>query len=325
MCWARPRPGPRCSTQRRPRTSERARARGRPAGPITITTRHPPITLNPPIALPPPPPPPPPLPIHTELFDDPAAQLTILAPTNAAWAARLPSLTTGVNLTLPQLLSDGRARVLEQVVNYHALPGRPVETLNALGLRGRLPTNANSCSTAKNVEVAAVQPSGEAAGQVTLASSLGGTARTVGGPIKVRGGSVIFPIDDVLLPATVTLPTEAALAGPGALETSAVDPAALEALAASIKDKEPLPLTDEAGLAARDRAAEGANSVPVGVGGGGGGGGGEEEGGAAPATPRRRVAVPTLPAEEEGAAVPSSPPAFASMDGGPVPIPVAAP
>lgn len=176
-----------------------------------------------------------------------------------------------------------------------------------------MPSNANSCSTAKNVEVAATQPSGDNAGQVTLASSLGGTARTVGPPTKVPGGSFIFPIDDVLLPASVTLPVEAALAGPGALGTSALDAAMLNSLGGAIKGKEPLPLTDDDGLAARDKSAEGANSVPVGV----GSGGGEQ-----PVPPgRRRVSIPTLPpAEEEGA--PTSPPAISSMggEGGPTQV-----
>ena len=203
---------------------------------------------------------------------------------------------------MPQLLSDGKARVLEQVLNYHVLPGRPVETLDALALGGRLSTNANSCSTSKNVQIAATRPTGE----VTLASSLGGTARTVGKPIKLPGGSVIFPIDDVLIPSTVTIPTDAALAGPGALETSAVDQATLDGLAAAIKDKEPLPLTDDTGLDARDKAAQGANSVPI------GGLGGDAQ----PPAPRRRVAIPTLPAEDGAAAAPTSPPAVASMDGG---------
>jgi hypothetical protein len=249
------------------------------------------------------------------LFDDRTARMTVLAPTNEAWLKRLPSLTAGSNLTVAQLLSDGRARVLEQILNYHVLPGRPLESLEQLSLRGRLPSNANSCSTAKNVEVVAAQPTGKNAGQLTLASSLGGTAQTVGPPTPVTGGSFIFPIDDVLLPASITLPFESALAGPGDLGRSALDAASLAALAAQLKGKEPLPLTDDAGLAARDKAAQGANSVPV---------GGGEPGPAAPQQPaRRRVTVPTLPpavAEEEGAV--TSPPAVASMGdrGGPTQV-----
>lgn len=50
-----------------------------------------------------------------KLFDDPTARFTVLAPTNDAWLKRLPSLTAGANLTASQLLSDGKARVLEQV------------------------------------------------------------------------------------------------------------------------------------------------------------------------------------------------------------------
>ena len=254
-----------------------------------------------------------------ELFDDRTAQLTVLAPTNDAWVKRLPSLTAAANLTLPQLLSDGRARVMEQVINYHVLPGRPVDSLDQLGLRGRLSTNANSCSTAKNVEVAAVQPAGDSAGQVTLASSLGGTARTAGPPGRVAGGSTIFPIDDVLLPASVTLPFEAALAGPADLATSAVDPATLAALSAAVEGKEPLPLTDDTGLAARDKAALGANSVPVGGGGGdGGGGGGGGESPPSPPPARRRVTIPTLPPAEDQQAGVDTPPAV--MGGRPTPV-----
>jgi uncharacterized surface protein with fasciclin (FAS1) repeats len=224
-----------------------------------------------------------------KLFDDPTARLTVLAPTNEAWLKRLPSLTTGANLTLAQLLA--KERVIEQVLNYHAIPGPGIDSLEKLALRGRLPTNAASCSTSKEIQVAAEQPAGTAnGGQVTLASSLGGTARTVGPPQLVSGGSSsIIPIDDVLLPSTVVVPTLDALAGPSAAGQSALPPSKIAALQSALDGKEPLPLTDEVGLDARDRAARGATGARLPVVGGDGGTVPDQ-----PAPARRRVTVPTL-------------------------------
>jgi hypothetical protein len=233
---------------------------------------------------------------NTELFDDPTARFTVLAPTNEAWLKRLPSLTAGANLTAAQLLSDGRARVLEQVLNYHVIPGMSViDSLEKLALRGRLPTNAASCSTSKEIQVAAEQPVGPDAGQVTLASSLGGTARTAGPPSAVTGGSSIIPIDDLLLPSTVVIPTVDALAGPSSLNTSALPASTLASLQAALDGREPLPLTDDVGLSARDRAAQGSTAVPLPAVRGGGDGGTVPD---QPAPARRTVTVPTLPPDD---------------------------
>jgi uncharacterized surface protein with fasciclin (FAS1) repeats len=129
--------------------------------------------------------------------------LTVFAPTNAAWEKRLPSLTRELGLDVKTLFSEGKSQVLNEIIKYHMLSSR--FDADKLASAGRVTTMLNLGSDAKDLDVA-----DGADGRLALLASDGGYAQILDRGVRVNK-SIVYAIDDVLLPSAVTVPTKQAL------------------------------------------------------------------------------------------------------------------
>ena len=69
-----------------------------------------------------------------DYFNDTNVEVTFFAPTNAAWAKRLPSLTRPYNLTVPDLFTTGREPIMDSIMKYHMM-----QSAYAVGRQRSLP------------------------------------------------------------------------------------------------------------------------------------------------------------------------------------------
>ena len=137
--------------------------------------------------------------------------ITFFAPTNAAWEKRLPSITRDLGLDVKGLLSEGKSQVLNEILKYHMLSVKM--DFERLSSQSRVTTTANLCSDAKDLEIAeggAGNGPDAGRGKIALLTSGDGYATLLDRGVKVNR-SIVYAIDDVLIPSAVTVPTMQAL------------------------------------------------------------------------------------------------------------------
>lgn len=151
--------------------------------------------------------------------------ITFFAPTNSAWERRLPSITRELGLDTKGLFSEGKSQILNEIMKYHMLSVRMDR--ERLSSQSKVTTDANLCSDAKDLEIAEAALSGNdtsssssRAGKIALLTSGDGYATLLDSGTRV-GKSIVYAIDDVLLPSAVTVPTMQALGQKDLLKMSA--------------------------------------------------------------------------------------------------------
>jgi uncharacterized surface protein with fasciclin (FAS1) repeats len=143
-------------------------------------------------------------------------QLTVFAPTNAAFEALLKAL----NVTAADLLAN--QALLNAVLAYHVVPGAfpasAVATLNGVVVGTALPDmGATEAGFPRNALAVAV-----ADGKVALNTSSGGAANVTAVDVMATNG-VIHVIDAVLVPAMMAAPEATPEATPEAAMTPAMN------------------------------------------------------------------------------------------------------
>lgn len=148
--------------------------------------------------------------------------ITFFAPTNAAWEKRLPSITRDLGLDVKGLFSEGKSQILNEILKYHMLSVRM--DFDRLSSQSKVTTTANLCSDAKDLEIAeggaGNGPDSSGKGRIALLTSGDGYATLLDRGVKVNK-SIVYAIDDVLLPSAVTVPTMQALGQKDMLKVSA--------------------------------------------------------------------------------------------------------
>jgi len=147
--------------------------------------------------------------------------ITLFAPTNAAWEKRLPSITRDLGLDVKGLFSEGKSQILNEILKYHMLSVRM--DFNRLSSQSKVTTDANLCSDAKDLEIAeggAGNGPDSGRGRIALLTSGDGYATLLDRGTRVNK-SIVYAIDDVLLPSAVTVPTMQALGQKDLLKMSA--------------------------------------------------------------------------------------------------------
>ncbi|KAK9803285.1 hypothetical protein WJX72_007385 [[Myrmecia] bisecta] len=151
-----------------------------------------------------------------EYLNDSSLAVTIFAPNNQAMASRLGALTKANMITVNDLFSDGKSEVLGEILKYHV--SQTVIKVTDFQDKLALNTLANLCSNAKDLTVRI-----KAGDSTVYLVAAGGTVARIKSSVKV-GDSTIYEIDDMLLPATVTVPLTTALgAFQSGQSTSVVD------------------------------------------------------------------------------------------------------
>lgn len=147
--------------------------------------------------------------------------ITFFAPTNAAWEKRLPSITRDLGLDVKGLFSEGKSQILNEILKYHMLSVKM--DFDRLSSQSKVTTTANLCSDAKDLEIAeggAGNGPDAGRGKIALLTSGDGYATLLDRGVRVNR-SIVYAIDDVLIPSAVTVPTMQALGQKDLLKMSA--------------------------------------------------------------------------------------------------------
>lgn len=137
-------------------------------------------------------------------LNDPNLAITFFVPTNEAWEKRISTLTKMNDISVYDLFSEGRSPALAELLKYHILQG--FRTWSSLTGRSRVSSLANLCSDAKDLGF-------EKSDNQLVMQAAGNTVALVLDRGMQVGKSLVFPIDDILLPAAVTITLHDALQG----------------------------------------------------------------------------------------------------------------
>lgn len=155
-------------------------------------------------------------------LNDTTLAITIFAPTNDAWLKRLPTLTRANGITVQELFSESKSAALQNMLQYHIL--NTVQKANTFKDGNYLSTLANLCSDAKTLSVNVTNNT------ITLMSAGGSHPKLLDLGILVgnQSQSIVYPVDDVLLPSVVTVPLSVALSNFNASSTNLYTPTIAE-------------------------------------------------------------------------------------------------